>query len=193
MIEINFLSQQNKKLTAQQKSDQIYFRYSAIVCAVCTVLLILTLGVSLYLNLRLKRVQAQVTLAKQQIDSDRSLEANYLFFVNKLTIIRELFDQRAEKQIALTYFTDLFGPEVTISGLTYNMESGILSLQVTSPHIFIMEHAFLMLEKPEVQEQFTSLTKTNLNRNSSGEYTFTLTITFGEEIESEALIIQEEY
>ncbi len=193
MIEINFLSQQNKKITSQQKSDRVYFLYAFVACAICTTILVLTLAVSLYLNFRLKRVQAQVVSAKQQIDSERSLEANYLFFINKLTIIRELFDQRAEKQIAITFFTDLFGPDVKISGINYNMETGILSLLVTSPHIFITEHAFEVLEKPEVKEQFTSLTKTNLIRNGEGEYSFTLTITFGEEFESEALIIEEEY
>jgi len=191
MIEINFLSQQNTKLSAQQKKDRMFFRYSLITCIICLAVLTITSGINFYLGYRLKKVQAQVTSAKKQIDSDRSLEANYLFFVNKLTIIRELFDQRAEKQIAIGFFTDLFGPDITISGINYNMEEGILSLKVTSPHVFILEHAFEVLEDPKVKEQFASLTKTDLTRQSTGEYVFSLTVSFSEE--SEVINVEEEY
>lgn len=191
MIEINFLSQQNTKLTAQQKKDRLFFRYSLIICVICLIVLVITSGINLYLGYRLKKVQAQVTSAKQQIDSDRSLEANYLFFVNKLTIIRELFDQRAEKQIAIGFFTDLFGPNITISGINYNMEEGILSLKVTSPHVFILEHAFEVLDDPEVKDLFASLTKTDLTRRSTGEYEFLLTVSFSDD--SELINVEEEY
>lgn len=191
MLEINFLSQQNLKLTAQQQKDRVVFKYSLIAFIVFASIFSVAFSVNLYLRYRFNRVQAQVTAAKKQIDSERTLEANYLFFVNKLLIIRELFDQRAEKQIAIGFFTDLFGPEVTISGLNYIMEEGILSLQVTSPHVFILETAFSALENPEVQAQFKSLSKTNLNRLPTGEYVFTLTVSFVEE--SEAITIEEEY
>ncbi len=191
MIEINFLSQQNTKLTAQQKKDRLFFRYSLIICIICLIILVITSGINFYLGYRLKKVQAQVTSAKQQIDSDRSLEANYLFFVNKLTIIRELFDQRAEKQIAIGFFTDLFGPDITISGINYNMEEGILSLKVTSPQVFVLEHAFEVLENQEVKDLFASLTKTDLTRRSTGEYEFLLTVSFSDD--SELINVEEEY
>lgn len=191
MIEINFLSKQNVKLTKQQQSDAVIFKYSLAFISLAFVIFLGVFAVNLYLGHRLKQVEAQVASASNQINSERSLEANYLFFVNKLVIIRQLFDQRANKQIAMGFFNDLFGPNITISGLTYSMEDGILSLQVTSPHVFFLQEAFDVLDDPEVTKYFESLTKTNLNRKATGEYTFSLTVSFTEE--SELVTIEEEY
>ncbi len=191
MIQINFLSKQNVKLSKQQEKDRLIFKYALIVFIVCSVAFLGIFSINLYLQYRINQVQAQVMTAKKQIDSERTLEANYLFFVNKLTIIRELFDQRANKQIAMGFFSELFGPNITISGLNYNMEEGILSLQVVSPHVFYLEEALEVLEDPDVTKYFTSLTKSNLNRQPMGQYAFSLTVSFSDD--SELVTIESEY
>jgi len=192
MIQINFLSKQNVKLSKQQEKDRLIFKYALIVFIVCSVAFLGIFSINLYLQYRINQVQAQVMTAKKQIDSERTLEANYLFFVNKLTIIRELFDQRANKQIAMGFFSELFGPNITISGLNYNMEEGILSLQVVSPHVFYLEEALEVLEDPDVTKYFTSLTKSNLNRQPMGQYAFSLTVSFFSD-DSELVTIESEY
>ncbi|KUK79025.1 MAG: hypothetical protein XD95_0653 [Microgenomates bacterium 39_7] len=191
MIQINFLSKQNKKLSKQQEKDKLIFKYALIAFIICSVAFLGVFSINLYLQYKINQVQAQTTTARKQIDSERTLEANYLFFVNKLAIIRELFDQRANKQIAMGFFSELFGPNIAISGLTYNMEDGILSLQVTSPHVFYLEEALEVLEDPEVTKYFSSLTKSNLNRQAMGQYTFSLTVSFSED--SELVIVETEY
>ena len=191
MIQINFLSKQNVKLSKQQEKDRLIFKYALIAFIVCSVAFLGIFSINLYLQYRINQVQAQVMTAKKQIDSERTLEANYLFFVNKLTIIRELFDQRANKQIAMGFFSELFGPNISISGLNYNMEEGILSLQVVSPHVFYLEEALDVLEDPDVTKYFTSLTKSNLNRQPMGQYAFSLTVSFSDD--SELVTIESEY
>ncbi len=183
MKSVNFLSKINQQLSDQQKKDRKIFKICLIVFIAVMVVLVLTFSTSFYLQYRLKSVKAQVEQAEAEIDSKKELETDYLSFVNKLIIIRELFDQRTDKQIAMGYFADLFGPDVEISGLNYDMETGILSLNITSPHVFYLEEVFNSLEKPAVKKHFNSIEKSNLNREESGEYTFTITVDFAEESE----------
>lgn len=191
MIEINFLSKRNQTLSVQQQKDKRLSRWSLIAFVIVMVCFTFVFAINLYLGYRVKKVEAQTDAAKKQINSERELEASYLFFVNKLIIIRELFDQRADKQVAMNYFSELFGPEVTISGLNFNMEKGILSLQLTSPHVFVLENALATLDRPEVREQFVSLAKSNLTRRDDGRYNFTLTLSLNDE--SQAISVEEEY
>ncbi len=191
MIEINFLSKRNQTLSVQQQKDKRLSRWSLIAFVIVMVCFTFVFAINLYLGYRVKKVEAQTDAAKKQINSERELEASYLFFVNKLIIIRELFDQRADKQVAMNYFSELFGPEVTISGLNFNMEKGILSLQLTSPHVFVLENALVTLDRPDVREQFVSLSKSNLTRRDDGRYNFTLTLSLNDE--SQAISVEEEY
>jgi hypothetical protein len=191
MKDINFLSQQNRELSGQQKKDALIFKYATMGFAAVVVVFVILFGTRLYFQYKLKNLQTQVDTVSQQIDSNQELEASYLFFIDKLKIIKQLFDQRSDKQIALSYFSSLFGPEITISGLTYNMEEGILSLRVLSPHVFFLEEAFGVLDDPNVTKHFVTLNKTNLSRTGAGEYAFSLTVTFKED--SDLVTEEKEY
>ena len=191
MKDINFLSQQNRELSGQQKKDAQILKYATIGFAAVAVVFIILFGTRFYFQYKLKNLQTQISTVSQQIDSSQELEANYLFFIDKLKIIKQLFDQRSNKQIALSYFSSLFGPEITISGLTYNMEEGILSLRVLSPHVFYLEEAFDVLDDSNVTKHFVTLNKTNLSRTETGEYAFSLTVTFKED--SDLITEEKEY
>ena len=191
MKDINFLSQQNRELSGQQKKDAQILKYATIGFAAVAVVFIILFGTRFYFQYKLKNLQTQISTVSQQIDSSQELEANYLFFIDKLKIIKQLFDQRSDKQIALSYFSSLFGPEITISGLTYNMEEGILSLRVLSPHVFYLEEAFDVLDDSNVTKHFVTLNKTNLSRTETGENAFSLTVTFKED--SDLITEEKEY
>lgn len=188
---VNFLSKLNLSLSKQQEKDRKIFRYVIVVFGITAFFFLVAFGSNVYLQFRLNQIQAQIKQAQNEVDSERQLEADYLFFVNKLVIIRELFDQRTDKQIAMGYFADLFGPNIRISGLRYNMEEGILSLKVTSPHVFYLEEAFTKIDDPLVREHFATLEKSNLIRSGFGEYSFDLTVSFSDD--SELVTIEREY
>ncbi len=181
MQNINFLAQENLRLSDQQKKDLRIFKYAAIVFGTVAIIFTILLGLRFYFQYKTKRVKAQISQATKQINNSQQLEADYLFFVNKLKVIRELFEQRSSKQIAMGYFNNLFGPNITISGITYNMEEGILSLRVSSPHVFYLEEALEVLEDPAVGKNFSSMSKTDLSRSITAQYTFNLTVSFKED------------
>lgn len=181
MQNINFLEQQSRKLTAQQEKDQALFKKALIFFAAVTAIFFVSFGLKFYLQLRVNKIKEQITTAQQQINSSQELEADYLFFVDKLKIIRQLFDNRSDKQIAMGFFQDLFGPNINISGLTYNIETGILSLTVSSSHVFYLEEALDVLDDPAVKKHFASMTKTALTRNLDASYNFRLNVSFSED------------
>lgn len=191
MQNINFLEQQSRKLTAQQEKDQALFKKALIFFAAVTAIFFVSFGLKFYLQLRVNKIKEQITTAQQQINSSQELEADYLFFVDKLKIIRQLFDNRSDKQIAMGFFQDLFGPNINISGLTYDMETGILSLTVSSPHVFYLEEALDVLDDPAVKKHFASMTKTALMRNLDASYNFRLNVSFSED--SELVEKEQEY
>ncbi len=191
MQNINFLEHQIDKLGAQQAQDKEFFKKAVLFFGAVFVIFSLTFAFNLYLNIRLNGLKKQIKSATQQIESSQKLEADYLFFVDKLKIIKELFDKRLKKQVAMDYFENLFPPEITITGLNYSMEDGVLSLNVISPHVFFLEQALEILEDPEVEKHFETLEKTKLNRTLNGEYSFTVTVTFTED--SELVIEEKEY
>ncbi|MBD3250112.1 MAG: hypothetical protein GF381_00890, partial [Candidatus Pacebacteria bacterium] len=118
MKDINFLKKQNTSLSQVSKKDQLLFRRVLIGFTGLVVLFTLAVAANFYLELRLKSLNKQIEAVKSTIQSQEPIEAKYLFFVNKLKIIRELFDLRSDKQAAINYFTNLFGPEIIISGIT---------------------------------------------------------------------------
>jgi cell division protein FtsL len=191
MQNINFLEQQSRKLTAQQEKDQALFKKALIFFAAVTAIFFVSFGLKFYLQLRVNKIKEQITTAQRQINSSQELEADYLFFVDKLKIIRQLFDNRSDKQIAMGFFQDLFGPNINISGLTYDMETGILSLTVSSPHVFYLEEALDVLDDPAVKKHFATMTKTALTRNLDASYNFRLNVSFSED--SELVEKEQEY
>lgn len=191
MQNINFLEHQIDKLTAQQAQDKKFFNKAVIFFGAVFVIFSITFAFNLFLNFRINSIKKQISSATEQIESSHKLESDYLFFVDKLKIIKSLFDKRAKKQVAMDYFENLFGPQITISGLSYSMEDGVLSLNVISPHVFLLEGALETLEDPEVEKHFKTIEKTSLTRALNGEYSFTVSITFAED--SELVIEGKEY
>lgn len=180
MKEINFLSRQNLLLGEQAKKDQLIFKFCLIGFVISLVIFGSLFATRWWLNRTFTELNTQTKQLTSQVTNQQPLEVNYLFFVNKLKIIKELFDMRNEKQVAVSYFTNLFDPAITITGLTYKMEEGILSLTVTSPSIFYLDKVINTLDDVTVREKFAALNKSSLKRASDASYSLDLTVAFRE-------------
>jgi len=104
-----------------------------------------------------------------------------LIFANKLSAIKEIFENRSDKQEAIGFFSNLFGESVFIAGMTYNGENGTLSLGSVSKNIFDLENTFALLDGQEVKSNFDSLKKSSLSRGDNGEYSMGLTVSLKKE------------
>ncbi len=186
MKDINFLQKRNVTLNKQEVQDKKILRYALLAFSLAMISLVMGLGLNLYLSHKLKKINLNRKKLETQIASDEPIEVEYLFFVNKLKVIRELFDLRSDKQEAISFFTDLFGPGVSISGLNYEMEERILSLTITSQNIFILEQVFSKLNDPSIKKNFASVNHSDLRRSDKAEYSFKLTVTFKKDVLAES-------
>lgn len=183
MIDINFLSQRRVTLTKVEKKDrQVYF-YTLGFFSVCLLIFLIVFGVGVFYNLQLKKTTQQQQAFRQTILNDESTEIAFLVFANKLKSIKSIFETRSNKQHAIGFFSELFGPKVFIGGMSYDSEGGLLSLQSTSNNVFTLEETFSLLDSQSVLDQFNSLSKSNLTRVEDGSYSFQLTVGLKKEVE----------
>ncbi len=176
MPDINFLSRRQFTLSKVEEADRVWMKYGIAAFSASMVLFIAFLSTNLYLSSKLSSVKRQQEQVKAAITSEKELELSYVIFSNKLQLIREIFEQRSDKQQAISFLTELFGPSAFLGGLEYDQKTGTLAVRTTSDHIFALNDTFTKIDDPRVSEQFTTVTKSRLARNESGQYELTITV-----------------
>lgn len=176
MLDINFLSRRQFTLSKVEEADGVWMKYGIIAFSASMVVFILFLSTSLYLSSKLTSVKRQQEQVKQAILAEKELETSYVIFSNKLQLIREIFEQRSDKQEAITFLTELFGPSAFLGGLDYDQKTGTLAVRTTSEHVFALKDTFDKLSDTAVTDHFATVSKSRLGRNELGQYDLTITV-----------------
>ena len=92
-----------------------------------------------------------------------------------------VFQKRKDKQEAISYFSQIFGPDVIIEKIAYDADSQLLSFRLMAADIFTLEKVFELLSTQQSTQKFSSLTKSSLKRTNSGIYQMQITVVMGEE------------
>jgi len=176
MPEINFVSHQAKKLSTQQKKDQLYFRYALGVFVFILGVFLLSLIVFVYVKSQLDNSLKQEKQLENLILGQENIEKSLLISNAKLEVLVTLFKDRFDKQAAMSFFSNLFGEQVLIKDMNYEAEDKILSLSLNCKSVFELERVLNLLSSPEVSARFGQVNKSQLKRDSAGKYNLTLTI-----------------
>ncbi|HCR81387.1 MAG: hypothetical protein UY13_C0002G0519 [Candidatus Pacebacteria bacterium GW2011_GWB1_47_8] len=176
MSEINFLQRRRAGLTKVEKQDFVYRRYALIFFSVAFSLFVVSIGSHIFLTQRLKRLSVQHQSLTEQIANDEPVEISFLIFSQKLKSIREIYENRSNKQQAIDYFSNIFGEQVFLSGMNYGGEGNQLTLRLTSEDIFAFENTLNVLDSTEVKNAFSSVTKSGLRRDETGSYSLDLAV-----------------
>jgi hypothetical protein len=176
MIEINFLSSRTRQKQKQQEKDKKIFKIASIVLGVVALILILIISLRLVINLRIKNKTETIAELKKTIVNKEDVELSYLIFVNKLNVVQEIYAARSDKQTAMNYFADLMTDVATITGMTYDEESGGLILQLDHQNVFFLEKSMDIIDSPLVTEVYKNIKKDTLARQEQGNYLLRLTI-----------------
>jgi hypothetical protein len=178
---INFVANRRKRLTAQQKQDEQWFGYAIIGILSIFVVFLIVVGIRFFMVYRLDQLDDEQTNTRQAIESQEQVEKDYNIFAHKLRALSELFGKRQDKQEAMVFFSQVFGPQVIISGIDYSEEDdSIVSFTLTAPSVFDLENVFTVLESEEVRTTYSKVEKSSLGRGESGAYTIKLTIVLGD-------------
>lgn len=178
MSEINFLQRRRATLTKVDKRDLFFRKYAIIAFGAVFVLFFAVAGTNIFLTNRLKQLNTQQQALNNQIVSEEPVEISFLIFAQKLKSVREIYEERSNKQQAIDYFSNIFGGQVFLSGMNYGEESdgNKLTLRLTSANIFAFENTLKILDSQEVKKVFSSVTKSGLRRNETGSYNLDIAV-----------------
>lgn len=180
-VAINFVRQRLRKLTKTEKKDKATFRIVATIMAILLAILIATLSYKLYLVSRLREIDSSQRNYLARIKKQEDREKSFVLFVNKLRVLSNIFQKRKDKQEAINYFSQVFGPDVTIEQIVYDSDTQLLTFRLIAADIFTLEKVFTLLSTQQAITKFSSLAKSNLQRTDSGVYQMQVTVTVGEE------------
>ncbi|MBT4358967.1 MAG: hypothetical protein HOD22_03375 [Candidatus Pacebacteria bacterium] len=179
MADINFVRQRIKKLTKIEERDQEVFRISAIITSALLLMLAVVLGYKIYLTSQLNEIKSNQNNYLSRIKKQEEREKTFVLFVNKLRVLSNIFQKRKDKQEAISYFSQIFGDDVTIERIVYDANSQLLTFRLMSADIFSLENVFELLSNQQSIEKFSSLSKSNLQRTTSGVYQMQVTVVMG--------------
>jgi hypothetical protein len=176
MSDVNFLSRRRASLTKVEKQDLIYRKYTLALFVGALTFFALATGGNIFLTQRLRQLSAQQRSLTEQIANDEPVEVSFLIFSQKLKSVREIYENRSNKQVAIDFFSNIFGEQVFLSGMNYGGEGNELTLRLTSDDIFAFENTLQILDSDEVKSAFSSVTKSGLRRDENGSYSLDLAV-----------------
>jgi hypothetical protein len=173
---INFVRHRRKLLSKKQQQDYKLFRFSLMAIGGILVLMLIVLGVRFSLSLNLTQIKAQQDQLRQSILGLEENEKNYVIFSSKVKALVELFDERRNKQEAISFFSSAFDNRVLVSDITYDAMGSMLTFGLVSQDVFTMETVYEMLQSPEVKAAFEQIKMSDMRRSADGSYRITVTV-----------------
>lgn len=170
MININFLATKQNKKERQRINDYRLFRTSLYVLIASVVLTVVTLAFNLFLNLRISDFEKKIAANKNSVLARENVELNYLIFVNKLTAIGNIYQNRSSKQAAINYFTNKLQDKAEIVGMRYQEKEGGLILELSNDDIFKLQNSMDLINSPEIINEYKNIEKSALRRLDDGSY-----------------------
>ncbi len=174
---INFLRERQKVVGVHRERDHALFRVSMGILITVAVVSVAAFGTQLYLQFQLSAAEDELASLERTILSQESIEKSVVVTAQKLAVLQTLIDERRGKQDAIAYFSDIFGPNVIIKDIGYNAADAILSLRVEADSVFILDTVFNTLDSQATREQYQQVSKSELRRLDTGQYSMLVTVT----------------
>lgn len=176
MSEINFLRNRRKKLTKLQQLDKRLMKFSIYGFIGLIVIFLIVFGTHLFFNRRLKTILESQDLTTQQILTNESVEKDFVLMMSKVDILSKIYEQRRDKQEAIRYFSNIFGPKVTIKQIEYTGTDNLLTFILAAEDVFSIDDVLTFLNSDEVKEKFIQVTPSNLRRKEDAEYQLNIAV-----------------
>lgn len=173
--QINFLAERRKSLTKVEIQDRKVIRIASIAFSAVFLAFLVIFGIRFYFERQLLQVKEAQKVARAQILNDQAIERSFVIFVYKLTALANLTQDKQEKNQALNFFSNLFGPDVFVTQMTFLEKEKILSLKIQSDSIFSLRQIFELMNTAPVREQFVSVNPSDLMRTPNGDYEMVIT------------------
>lgn len=176
MAEINFLSQRRSIVTRTDQQDLKLKKYALIGFGIAVTVFFVSAGANIFFTNRLNQLATQNKAVTDQIAQDEPVEINFLVFAQKLKSVQEIYENRSNKQQAIDFFSNIFGGQVFLSGMSYEEGENALSLRLTSEDVFAFDNTLAILDSEEVKNVFSGVEKSSLRRDENGTYSLDISV-----------------
>lgn len=174
---INFVNERRRKLTQAQKQDQKILKITINVLIGVFALFLIVIGTRFFFVFQVKNIKDTASEVRNRILANEPVEKDYIIFAQKLKKLALFFGRREDKQEALVFFSNVFGPDVIVSGIDYSSSSeDVVSFTIKAPNIFVMERVFTILDGTEVTSAYPNIRKSTMRRSATGNYTVDLAV-----------------
>lgn len=174
---INFVGDRRKRLSKAQKQDKKVMDIMTNVLVGVFIIFLVILGLRIFYVFKVKSVKDEQKNVRSIILSHEDVEKEYVIFAQKLKKLSVFFGRRKDKQEALVFFSEVFSDDVIVSGIDYSSaEEDVVSFTIKAPNVFTMERVFNTLSSDKVISKYPNISKSNMSRSSSGNYTVNLAV-----------------
>ncbi len=179
MDSINFVRERRRKLSKVEVQDRVWLRWSMIATGVVAVVVLVIVGVGFFFRWQVSQVQAQQASLKKEVASQVEVERSYVIFANKLRMIKDIVEDRADKQAAIAYFTQAFGSDGLLREINFAADKRIVDFRVQAPDVFAFQRVLQLLDSPAVRERYPKIKREELRRTGLGTYEIGVSIDLG--------------
>lgn len=179
---INFVSQRKQTLTKKQQQDRKLVVISGVIFVITALCSIILFAGYWYLSGQVLDLKSREDNLKRQIISDSDKEESLLILSNKLKVLSGLILERQDKQAAIEFFSNIFGPDVLLREISYDNIATTLFLKVESKDIFVLRDVANTVASERVTSRFVQVNSSDIRRTQEGKYSLVLTIPMDQKV-----------
>lgn len=178
---INFVQSRQKKISKITEQDKKVRNVSITALGVVFTIFIVAVVLRLVAQNQLSLLQSRKERVRNAIIAQETVEKDYTLFIYKLQTITKLFDERKGKQDAITYFTQVFGPNVIVKEISYKVDDQSLAFALQARDIFTLDAVYDIFNSPDFNQKYKRVEKKGLTRDNNGSYIMDLNVTLDTE------------
>ena len=177
-IDINLLSGRAFEIK-KERALKAKIQFVAAFVLVCFLgMLVVILGVSALVNVRLNQVKSQVEQEEGRIKQLAFVEDEYLILQNKVALLEDLFENNKDILDGLDYLVANLPEEITISNLGLDNKLMTMTLTLAAPTYEVLNN-FLDFAMANVEEQrFSKIEFGDISRDGMGNYGSEITLVY---------------
>jgi hypothetical protein len=174
--QINFLAERQKGISKQQQQDMRSLRLFAVVLGFACVTASIIYGLFFFYTYRFTTIKTQEKAIRNQIVGNQENEAAFVVYARKLATLTTIYKDRQDKNNIISYFSELFGNDVIITGIDFDQKDKLLHFKVKSNDVFVFQRVLAVANSEQVKNDFPTLGLSTLSRKEDASYEVTISV-----------------
>lgn len=179
-INVNLVSGRAFELKKERATKTKVQFISAFVLVCFLGFLVIILGISTVVNVRLKQLQASAAGEEDKIKQLAFVEDTYLILQNKVALLEDFFGTNKDVLDGLDYLTGNLPEEIIISNISLDNQLKLISISLEASTYKDLNN-FLDFALNNIDEKrFSKIDFERISRDETGKYNSTITLAYSQ-------------